>query len=113
MFPNDQTKLEDSTTPHSADTTLAGERLRPFLFQLVELVGPAYAARLRARGTLSFKDEESLHAGRLPTDSLQTSTATLPQKPDTQLGAFGPGADPTRSRAAISSPRLAVNFIIF
>ena len=45
MFPNDQTKLEDSTTPHSADTTPAGERLRPFLFQLVELVGPAYAAR--------------------------------------------------------------------
>ena len=45
MFPNDQTKLEDSTTPHSADTTLAGERLRPFLFQLVEHVGPAYAAQ--------------------------------------------------------------------
>ena len=45
MFPNDQTKLEDSTTPHSADTTPAGERLRPFLFQLVEHVGPTYAAR--------------------------------------------------------------------
>ena len=45
MFSNDQTKLEDSTTPHSADTTPAGERLRPFLFQLVELVGLAYAAQ--------------------------------------------------------------------
>ena len=45
MFPNDQTKLEDSTTPHSADTTPAGERVRPFLFQLVGHVGPAYAAR--------------------------------------------------------------------
>ena len=28
---------------------------------------------------------------------------------DTQLGAFGPGADPTRSRAAYPPPRLAVN----
>ena len=45
MFPTDQTKLEDSTTPHSADTTPAEERLRLFLFQLVEHVGPAYAAQ--------------------------------------------------------------------
>ena len=32
---------------------------------------------------------------------------------DTQLGAFGPGADPTRSRAAYPPPRLAVNLFVF
>ena len=32
---------------------------------------------------------------------------------DTQLGAFGPGADPTRSRAAYPAPCLAVSLFIF
>ena len=32
---------------------------------------------------------------------------------DTQLGAFGPGADPTRSRAAYPPPRLGVNLLSF
>ena len=39
---------------------------------------------------------------RLSTDHLTTD-------PDTQLGAFGPGADPMRSRAAYPPPRSAVN----
>ena len=51
------------------------------------------AALLWAGSTLSFKDEERLHAGRLPTDSLQTTTDPLTTDLDTQLGAFGPGAD--------------------
>ena len=37
----------------------------------------------------------------------------VPQNADTQLGAFGPGADPTRSRAAYPPPRLGVNLFIF
>ena len=36
----------------------------------------------------------------------------VPLHADTQLGAFGPSADPTRSRAAILPPRVAVNFFI-
>ena len=34
----------------------------------------------------------------------------VPLNPDTHLGAFGPGADPTRSRTAYPPPHLAVNF---
>ena len=37
----------------------------------------------------------------------------VPLNADTQLGAFGPGADPTRSRAAYPPPRLAVNLFVF
>ena len=37
----------------------------------------------------------------------------VPLNADTQLGAFGPGADPTRSRAAYPPPRLAVNPFTF
>ena len=37
----------------------------------------------------------------------------VPLNPDTQLGAFGPGADPTRSRAAYPPPRLAVILFIY
>ena len=43
----------------------------------------------------------------------KTSTDHLTTDADTQLGAFGPGADPMRSRAAYPPPRLAVNFFIF
>ena len=53
-------------------------------------------------GTLIFKDEQRLHAYRRPTD-LYRPPYTIP---DTQLGAFGPGADPKRSRAAYPPPRL-------
>ena len=63
--------------------------------------------------TNKYQREERLTAERLPTERLQTSVDHLPLNPDTQLGAFGPGADPTRSRAAIPPPRLAVNFFIF
>ena len=67
---------------------------------------------------MSFKDEERLHAERLHTerlhtDYLQTSPDPLTTDADTQLGAFGPGADPTRSRAAYPPPRLDVNLFLF
>ena len=52
------------------------------------------------------QDEERLPAERLPTEKQQTSTNRFPNDADTQLGAFGPGADPKRSRAAIPPPRL-------
>ena len=37
----------------------------------------------------------------------------MPLNADTQLGAFGPGADSTRSRAAYPPPGLAVNLFVF
>ena len=39
------------------------------------------------------------------TENIQRESS---KHPDTQLGAFGQGADPTRSRAAYPPPRLAV-----
>ena len=48
----------------------------------------------------------SLKKGTLHAENLQTSTDHLPLDPDTQLGSFGPGADPTRSKAAYPPPRL-------
>ena len=63
--------------------------------------------------TNKYQREERLTAERLPTERLQTSVDHLPLNPDTQLGVFGPGADPPRSRAANPPPRLAVNFFIF
>ena len=44
-------------------------------------------------GTNKYQREERLTIERLPTESLQTSVDHLPLDPDTQLGAFGPGAD--------------------
>ena len=56
--------------------------------------------------TNKYQREERLTAERLPTERLQTSVDHLPLNPDTQLGAFGPGADPKRRRAASPPPRL-------
>ena len=71
--------------------------------------GPGSQLRLAAGNPPTFKDEE-LYCRKT---TLQTSTDHLPTHPDTQLGAFGPGADPTRSRAAYPPPRLAVNLFVF
>ena len=51
-------------------------------------------------GTNKYQRRRNSTAGKL-----QTSTDHLPTHADTQLGAFGPGADPTRSRAAYPPPR--------
>ena len=42
-----------------------------------------------------------------------TSTDPLTTDVDTQLGAFGPGADPKRSKAAISATALGVKLFAF
>ena len=77
------------------------------------------AARLGSQEPTTFKDEGNLlkkdyisarlsSEETLHTDTyryIQTSTDHLPTHPDTQLGAFGPGADPQRSRAASPQPR--------
>ena len=63
-------------------------------------------------GTNKYQREERLTAERLPTERLQTSVDHLPLNPDTQLGAFGPGADPTRSGAAIRPPRLDKGLVV-
>ena len=49
--------------------------------------------------TNKYQREERLTAERLPTERLQTSVDHLPLNPDTQLGAFGPGADPTAQQS--------------
>ena len=41
--------------------------------------------------------------------TLQNSTDHLPLDPDTQLGSFGPGADPKRSKAAYPPPRCVLD----
>ena len=51
----------------------------------------------------------SLKKGTLHAENLQTSTDHLPLDPDTQLGSFGPGADPKRSKAAYPPPRCVLD----
>ena len=72
--------------------------------------GPSSAWPL---GTNNNQTEERLTVERLLTERLQTSVDHLPLDPDTQLGAFGTGADPKRSRAAIPPPRLPLNVLSF
>ena len=45
-------------------------------------------------------------------ENLQTSTDPLTTDPDTQLGRFGPGADPTRSKAAYPPPRWVFGYLL-
>ena len=48
---------------------------------------------------------------RKDTENLRDSADQVTANSDTQLGAFGPGADPKRSRAAIPPPRLPSNVL--
>ena len=43
-------------------------------------------------------------------ENLQTSTDPLTTDADTQLGRFGPGADPKRSKAAYPPPRCVLDY---
>ena len=57
-------------------------------------------------GTPNYQREERLTTEKLPTERPYDLSRLQSLNPDTQLGAFGPGADPTRSGAAYPPPRL-------
>ena len=60
--------------------------------------GPGTPLRL-APENLHYQDTERLTVERLPTERLQTSVDRVRLNVDTQLGAFGPGADPTAQQS--------------